>query len=297
MRILPQYLTAASQTVVRRSLAACGLAALIAFSAAPVQAQHGGRFQTVIDEGATIEDKTGQKAALELQFTDEKAQAVRLADRISGELPIILNPGYYSCPGMCGRTLNDFLALLSDGGLEPGRDFELITVSVDPTETARLADEKKATYVDYLTGDAEAAPAWLDGWHFYTGDEAAIVELTDSVGWRYRLNSFSNEYDHSPYVVVLTKDGVVSRYIAPTYVTSDTLRAAVVEAGDGAVGSFVEQILVSCLTFDPRTQAYTLTAMTVMQIGGVLTVLAVALMIFVLWRRERSRHRVVEAVT
>jgi protein SCO1/2 len=272
--------------------------------AMPGIAQHG-QFPQVVDEAATIENKLGQKARLDLGFVDDKARPFILAEHASGERPIILNLGYFRCPGMCGFVLNTFLDKLTDSGLVPGQDFDLWTISVNHEESARLARDKKRTYVDALIQQASirdraepaAAPEWTAGWPFLTGDQDEILALTDSVGWRFRPDPVTKEIDHSPNLVVLAPDGTISRYLDARFLTASTLRTAIVEAGQGQVGSWVERLFVSCLTFDPRTHAYTITAMTVMQIGGVLTMLFLGGMIFFLWRRERSRHRLVEATT
>jgi len=154
---------------------------VMACAALPVAAQHG-QFPTIVDEGATVDPKLGEFAALDLTFVDERNRPSRLADRLTGERPVLLNLGYFSCPGMCGFVLNTFLDKLKDSGLEPGQDFDLWTISIDHTEGARLASDKKRTYVEALTRQAAAdqrvehadAPAWTANWPFFTGDEQAL---------------------------------------------------------------------------------------------------------------------------
>ena len=121
------------------------------------------------------------------------------------------------------------------------------------------------------------------------GEEEQISRLASSVGWRFRWSEHTSQYDHPPALVVLSPSATTTRYLDYRTLEPSTFRRAVVEAGDGLVGSFLERIFVSCLTFDSSTGVYSLTAMTVMRIGGALTVIALALMIFVLWRRERAK--------
>ena len=267
-----------------RALGIGTIALVVALLLPAARAQSWNQQKPVVDEYATMQDKLGQRAALETTFTDSTGRVVELTELCTGERPVILNLGYYSCPGMCGIVLNFFVGGLRESGMIPGRDFDLLTVSIDHREQPDLAREKKATYVEAL-GRPEAAPAW----HFLVGAENQIAELAGSVGWRYRYSEHTGQYDHPPTIVVLSPTGRVARYLDTAALTGSTLRSAVIEAGEGRVGTFLERILVSCLTFDPNTSTYSLTAMTIMRIGGAVTVLALALMIFVLWRRERYK--------
>lgn len=251
-----------------------------------LSAQWGHGLPPVVDEYATMADKLGEAAVLDVEFVDETGQRVVLAEQVTGELPVILNLGYFNCPGMCGFVLNQFLQNLPDTGLVPGRDFQLFTISVHHGENAELANDKKRTYVDNLDD-----PAWAADWPFLTGAEDQILALSQSVGWRFRFDDVAKDLDHPPTLVLLSPDGTVTRYLDARQLTSKSLRRAVIEASGGKVGSFIERLLVTCYTFDPNTGRYTVTAMTVMQFGGALTVLALAGMIFVLWRRERGRTR------
>lgn len=250
-----------------------------------VQGQFQSPMPQVIDEQATMADRLGEKAVLDGSFVDERGRPVTVAELMSGDRPLVLNLGYFGCPGMCGFVLNSLLRNVTNGELVPGTDFDLVTVSIADSETPELALDKKATYIDEFEGEA-----WADRWHLLTTkDPETIQALTASVGWRFRKNPVSSEYDHPPTVVVISPTGVVSRYLDARYLTPKTLSRALVEAGDGTVGNFVERLLVSCLTYDSRTGAYTVTAMTVMRIGGGVTVLALGILIYTLWRRERQR--------
>lgn len=259
-------------------------AAVALATAGTLSAQWGHGLPPVVDENATMADKLGQKAVLDVEFVDEEGERVALDEAITGDLPVLLNLGYFNCPGMCGFVLNQFLQNLPDTELVPGRDFQLFTISVHHEEGPQLAREKKRTYVKNL-----GEPAWAEDWPFLTGKQDQIRALTESVGWRFRYDEVAKDIDHPPTLVLLAPDGTVTRYLDARQLTPKTLRRAVIEAGDGKVGSFLERLLVTCYTFDPSTGQYSITAMTVMQIGGVLTLLVVAGMIFLLWRRERQK--------
>ena len=264
-------------------LRSVSLAALAA-GLSPLCAQWGHGLPPVVDEAATMEDKLGEQADLDVRFVDETGAPVHLAGAVGGDLPAVLNFGYFNCPGMCGFVLNQLLQNLPDSGLIPGQDFDFFTVSVHHDEGVDLAAKKKQTYVAALE-----APAWTDDWSFLTGEEDQIRRLTGSVGWRFRFDAVAKDIDHPFTVVVLSPDGKIVRYLDTRQLTPKTLRRALIEAGDGKVGGFLESLLVTCYTFDPDTGAYRVTAMTVMRVGGVLTIFGLAAMIFALWRRERAR--------
>ncbi|MBK8980574.1 MAG: SCO family protein [Planctomycetes bacterium] len=260
-------------------------AAALAVAAAPVRAQWGPQQPGVVDEQATMANRLGERAELSGVFRDELDRPIRIQELMSPDRPLVLNLGYFSCPGMCGMVLNSLLRAVEDSAMTPGADFDLVTVSIDDREGPALASDKKSTYVTAL-----GHPAWTERWHLLTGDRATIDALSSSVGWRFRKDAATGQYDHPPMVVLVSPSGVTTRYLDARYLDGRTLRRAVVESSDGKIGTFVERVLVSCLTFDPNTGAYTVTAMTVMRIGGLVAVLAIASMIIVLWRRERRRQ-------
>ncbi len=260
------------------------LVALAGSSLPVLPGQHSPTSLSAVDEAATMEDRLGNQAALQARFIDENGAEVSFGELFNGERPVILNPGYFGCPGLCGAVLNYFLGTLKDSGMMPGQDFDLVTLSIDPDEGPEMARTKKAAYLEDF-GHPEVA----DHWRFLTGTEEQIQLLTESVGWRFRYVTGNGQYDHPPVVVFLSSRGYVTRYLNALTMSATTLRRAVVEASEGRVGSFLERVLLSCLTFDPTTGAYTVTAMTVMRIGGVVTVLALGFMIYTLRRRERTR--------
>ena len=200
------------------------VAALAASTSIAAQWTHGP--PPVVDEAATKLDRLGAEAALDVSFVDEHGTPVVLRDFADGSLPIVLNLGYFNCPGMCGFVLNQFLQHLEGSGLTPGRDFRLLTLSVHHAEGPQLALEKKQTYVDNL-----GAPAWTADWPFLTGDEASIRALTDSVGWRFRFDEFARDVDHPPTLVLLSPTGKVARYLDARQLTPSTVRRGIIEAG------------------------------------------------------------------
>jgi protein SCO1/2 len=259
------------------------LAALAAVAAAP-RAQAPVMEIPVVDAATAIDERLGAVVSGELEFVDEMRRPVRLGDYCNGKRPVILNLGYYGCPTLCGEVLNSLVDGLRGLSLRIGEDFEVVTVSFDPREKPELAREKKNSVLQvYTAPNAEAH------WHFLTGEQAQIEALTKAVGFGYQWNEHGKVYDHSAALVLLSPDGKVSRYLYGLLYRPRDLRLGLVEASEGKVGSTWDRILLTCYGYDPKTQTYSLLVMTVVRVGGALTVAGIAIMLLFLWRRERRR--------
>jgi protein SCO1/2 len=235
------------------------------------------------DEAASQQDRVGQSIDPSLTFTDERGYPFALKQWFPGETPVVLLLGYYHCPAMCGTVLQAAFRALSDVPFEPGRDYRILNVSIDPRETAETAKSRKDNFLPKLakTGVDEA-------WRVLTGSEENIRKLTEAVGFRYYWSEATKQFAHPPSLIFLTKTGRISRIVVSSYFEPDDVRLALVEASEGRLGSFLDQVYLNCLTFDSRSNTYSLTAMTIMRVGGVITVVALAGMIWFMLRRERQ---------
>ncbi|MBL8748811.1 MAG: SCO family protein [Planctomycetes bacterium] len=238
----------------------------------------------VKEEAASMVDRIGATVDPSLTFTDERGYPFQLRQMFPGKQPVLLLLGYYSCPAMCGQVLEAAFRALSDVDLEPGRDYRVLNVSIDPKETPEIAKARKDKFLPKLlkTGGEDA-------WRVLVGDQANIQALTETVGFHYYWSEHTNQYAHPPSLIFLTPQGKVSRVIVNTWFDPADVRLAIVEASGGKLGSFWDQVKLNCLTFDPRTNSYSLAAMTVMRIGGALTVIAMVTMIVIMLRKERRR--------
>lgn len=238
----------------------------------------------VRSEASSMEDKIGAVVDPTLAFTDDRGYPFTLKQLFPGDKPVLLVPGYYTCPSMCGTVLDALVTALNDVALQPGKDYHLLNVTIDPRETAEVAANRKATFAAKLTKAGVE-----EGWRFLVGDEAPIKALMGAVGFRYYWDEHNARFDHPPALIFLTPQGKVSRVIASSQFDPADLRLAIVEAGEGKIGTFWDQVQLSCLVWDPKTTSYSVAAMTVMRIGGVITVLVLAVMITAMIRRERRR--------
>jgi protein SCO1/2 len=243
----------------------------------------------VRDEAAAQRDSIGAVVDPELTFTDERGYPYKLRQLFPGSQPVVLMLGYYSCPAMCGQVLDAAFHALSRVELQPGDDYCILSVSIDPKETPEIAKNRKGAFLPHLTktgGD--------DAWHLLVGDEATTSALAERVGFGYYWSDATRQFAHPPSLIFLTPEGRVSRVIVNTYFEPADVRLAIVEASGGQLGTFWDQVRLNCLTFDPRTNTYSLTAMTVMRIGGVVTLIALGAMIWIMLRRERQQARSTE---
>ncbi|HUJ22309.1 MAG TPA: SCO family protein [Bryobacteraceae bacterium] len=230
-----------------------------------------------------LEQKLNQQVPLHLNFRDENGRELPLSAYF-GQKPVILALVYYQCPMLCTQILNGLVISLRGMSLESGRDFEVVSVSIDPTETPALAARKKA---EYLRRYAKS-PA---GWHFLTGAEPQIRQLADAVGFRYAYDPASKQYAHASAIMVLTPGGRLSKYFYGIEYASRDLRLGLVEASEEKIGTPVDQLLLYCYHYDPHTGKYSAIVMNIVRLAGVLTLLIFLPALFWLWRWDLKRDR------
>ena len=257
------------------------LCLLLALAADPGQAQNV-RPAPLRDVG--IDQKLNEQLPLNLTFRDETGKPVQLRQYF-GQKPVILSLVYYDCPMLCTLVLNGLVRSLRVVPLDVGDQFDVVTVSFDPRETAALAAAKKKTYVKrYARAQAS------QGWHFLTGEEASIQQLTRAVGFRYAYDEKSGEFAHATGIMVLTPTGRLARYFYGIDYSPRDLRLALVEASAHKIGSVVDQLLLFCFHYDPKTGKYSLVVMNALRVAGMGTLLALGSFLFVMFRRDRHKH-------
>ena len=240
----------------------------------------------IVQADASMEDKLGAMVDRDLEFTDEQDRPFRLKQWFPGDRPVILVLGYYGCPDMCGQVIHGMLEALNQVELTPGKDYQILNVSIDPRETAATASARKQTFLPQLhhVGGPE-------GWRFLVGREPAVKALADSVGFHYLWLEHSSRFDHPAALLFLTPEGRLNRVITGSTFEPGDVRLAILEAGKGENASFWDKVKLSCLTWDPRTNKYSLLATTIMRVGGAITLLLLVAMIAAMVRRERRQRR------
>lgn len=230
-----------------------------------------------------IDQKLDSPVPLDIPFVDEAGKDVTLGQYF-GARPTVLALVYYECPMLCTQVLNGLFTSIEPLKLDAGRDFDIVVVSFDPGETPAMAQAKKASYLKhYQRPTAEA------GVHFLTGRQPAIDALADAVGFRYAYDETIDQYAHPAAVTVLTPQGHVSKYLYGIEFSPMDFRFAVVSAGEGQIGTLVDQALLYCFHYDPATGKYSVAIMTFVRLGGVLTLVGLLAFLFVHLRRERRQ--------
>jgi protein SCO1/2 len=222
-----------------------------------------------------------QRVPLDTTFRDEAGATVRLGDYF-GKKPVVMVFAYYDCPMLCTQVINGLSGALGVMSLNPGKDFEIVTVSFNPRDTPASATAKKAVYLERYR-----RPGAAEGWHFLTGDQPQIDRLTKAAGFRYAWDAETKQYAHPSGVIVLTPDGRLSKYLFGIEYGPRDLRLGIVEASAGKIGTPVDALLLYCYHYDPMTGRYGLVIMRAIRMAGAATVLAIGAFIVVMLRRER----------
>ncbi len=241
-----------------------------------------------------ITEHFGEQVDLNLTFRNEKGELVPLHSVVNGRQPVLLFLAYYGCPNLCNLFLNGATDGLKQLKWTSGKDFQILTISIDPREGTELATQKKAAHL-LAYGRPEAAA----GWHFWVNDKKAapdaedinVKKLARQVGFGYRFDKDQDQYAHSAGMIVLTPEGKISRYLYGIDYQPNDLKLALTEAGGGKIGTLVERILLFCYHYDPKGKKYAIYAANVMRAGGGFTVLIVGGLLGSFWRRNRRNTR------
>jgi protein SCO1 len=231
-----------------------------------------------------IEQRLGQQLPLDASFRDATGKAVKLGDYF-GKKPVILSLVYYQCQILCMEDLNGLVGALEMVNLTPGKDFQVVIVSIDPAETPAMAATKKAFYVKrYGRPETEA------GWHFLTGSQPDITALAKAVGWGYvRLPQPDGKptmFAHASSIEVVTPEGRMAQYYLGVEYAPRDLQLGLVEASHNTIGTPVDNILTYCYRYDPKLNRHSLVIARVVQAGCLLTVLGLGSFMLVSFRRD-----------
>lgn len=225
----------------------------------------------------------GDPLPLRLEFQDEAGRPVKLGDYF-GRRPVVMVFAYYECPMLCDLVLQGVTGSLKALSFNAGEQFDVVVVSINPKETAKLAAETKSeTLSRYGRAGTEG------GWHFLTGGQDAILELTQAAGFRYFYDKERDEYAHAAGMMVLTPGGRISRYLFGIDYAPRDVRLALIESAEGKIGSLADRILLYCFHYDPVYGRYSAMTMNILRLAAAATVLGLGLLIVLLKRRERVR--------
>lgn len=219
---------------------------------------------------------------LDLLVRDEDGSVRRLGDYFKSGRPVLLNFVYYRCPMLCSVVLDGLASSLTELKFDVGKEFDVVTVSIDPRDMPKDAQVKKEIVVKRY-----GRPSAWTGWHFLTAHESAIKTLAGAAGFEYAYDIKTNQFAHGTTLLVITPQGRVSRYLNGFEYKPRDVRLALVEASQGKIGTVTDTLLLLCYHYDPANGKYSRTAMNVVRAGGAATVFSLAGFIFIMIRNER----------
>lgn len=226
-----------------------------------------------------IDEKLGQTIDFSgLDFLDEHGETVNLGQYFEAGKPVILALAYYNCNSICNLLLNGLSSAAQNQKWTIGKEYKVVNVSFDANDTPDSAMMKKTDFVkEYGRLGAE------NGWHWLTGKEDVIHNLTSQVGFRYKFIESTGQFAHNSALIMLTPEGKVSRYLHGIQYSPTDFKLALIEAGEGKVGNFVDKALMFCFQYDPDRKGYAFVAFKLVQWGSILTAIFLFLYLFWFW--------------
>lgn len=241
-----------------------------------------------------IDEKLGESVPLHLVFRGENGNPVTLSQLIDGKKTTLLTLNYSDCPGLCVAQLDGLTeSLRKFDSLKLGEDYQVITISIDPKETPSRAASAKAKYL----GGLGLKPNF-EGWRFLTGEQSAITEIAQSVGFRYTWDPVSKRYNHSAATIVLSPQGKVTRYLYSPSIDPATMNLALIEGSQGKLGSSMDAFALWCMAYDPESNRYTAVGFKMLSLGAAAFVLMLLGLTAPFWfSQRRSNELNVESQT
>ncbi len=234
-------------------------------------------------QGIGIEQHLGAALPLDTTFRDEQGQTVALGDYF-GKRPVLFALVYYRCPMLCTQILSGIVSGLRPLRLAPGRDFDIVAISIDPEDTPQTAREKRDEY-----SRRYSSTAGTNGWHFLTGDQTAIHAVTEAAGFHYRFDAKSNMFIHASGIMILTPEARLARYFYGVEYEPKDLKLGLIEASGDKIGSLADQVLLFCYHYDPASGKYSATVLGILRVAALMTIALMAAALFAMWRRENAR--------
>jgi protein SCO1/2 len=235
-------------------------------------------------KGVQVVQHLNQQLPLDAAFVDEAGRPVKLGQYF-GEKPAILTMVYYNCPMLCSEELDGLTGALEMVHLTPGKDFNVIVISIDPSETPQLAAKKKAFYLKRY-----GRPETAEGWHFLVGAKPAIDAVTTATGYGYvRVpgpDGTLSQFAHASSIEVVTTNGKLAQYYLGVEYSPKDVLLGLIEASGNKIGSPVANILTYCYHYDPQTNKHSLVVARVVQVGGMLTMAGLGGFMFLMFRRD-----------
>lgn len=236
-----------------------------------------------IATGVGIDQKLNSPIPLDLNFRDESNQLVPLRTYF-GDKPVVIEMVYFTCTSLCPMTLMESANSLKRVSLEPGKDYDVVVISIDPHDTPEAAAEKKAEYAK-----AFERPSFNAGWHFLTGTQDSISRMEDAVGFHARWDDSTKQFIHAGGIMVATPEGKLSRYFYGIQYAPQDLRMSLVDAAKHRIGTPVDYVLLFCFHYDAAQGKYTLAIVRIIKLAAGVTALALFALVYFLMRNDKNK--------
>lgn len=235
-------------------------------------------------EGVSIEANIGAVIPDKLEFLDHKGEKWSFSSLRSKNKPIILTLGYWRCPMLCSLVLNGLVASLDKINYQLGRDFFIVSLSIDPRETTELAFEKRKNYLAGLKNK------FSEDWFFLTGNEQNINQLAKNIGFSFRYNETTKQYAHAAGVFFITPQLKLGRVLYGIEYSARDMNFAILETADGKLGNALDKFLLYCFHYDPKEKKYTFFILNLIRIFGVLTVMFLSIWLYRLRKFDKQER-------
>ena len=295
-----QHATAGGNLFRLRTVAAVCVLFLASFAVAHAQVSPTGEKQMgepsdalpSVLNGVNIQQHLNQQLPLDATFVDETGKTVQLGQYFDGKHPVLLALVYYKCPILCSEELKGLTGALEMVSYQPGRDFQIVAISIDPSETPAIAASKKREYVRYY-GHPESA----SGWHFLTGQQPSIAAVAKATGFSYTRmpgpDGKNNQFAHASAIQIVTPEGRIAQYYLGVEYSPQDLRLGLIEASHHKIGTPVDTILTYCYRYDPTLNRHSLLIARIVQAACLLTVLILGSYMLIMFRRDIKSSRAI----
>ncbi len=257
--------------------------ALLVLATAPVRAHsgHPEHEPPPLLRNVDVDQRLDSEVPGNLTFKDETGKTVQLGQYF-GDRPVLLTLNYFECPQLCPLVLKGVSDSLQSVKFDVGKDFDIVTVSIDPRETPQMGREAKKTYLQ-----AYSRPGAENGWHFLTGDATNIGQLAKAVGFTYNYDAKLKQFAHPSAITFVTPEARIARYLFGIDFNPRDVQLALSEASENKIGSIVDKVMFSCYQFDPQIGKYSPMAINLVRAGGILTLILMGGFIGTALVRER----------
>lgn len=233
-----------------------------------------------------IEQRLNQPVPLDLSFRDETGRSVQLRAYFHEGRPVVLSLVYFRCRILCSQVLSSLAGALRYVKFDAGKQFEILTVSFDPSEGPTEAQAAKQQFLPIY-----GHPGAESGWHFLTGDQASIYALSNAVGFHYYHDPRTNQFAHATGIMLLTPDGRIAQYYYGAKFFPSDLRLGLIQSSQNQIGTLADQIVLYCYHYDPRIGRYGPIVTRVIQLSGGATVLIFGGILLFLFKTEPNRKK------